>query len=76
MKPNRAKDVEVVSFNREFIQFDVTQLGMEELERRLELALAGIPSAVECSVAECQTDNPSCPLLGDCCVAYCLSLAA
>lgn len=66
----------MLSLNQEFMQFDPAQLHAEELERRLELALAGIPSAVECSVAECQTDNPSCPLLGDCCVAYCLSLAA
>jgi hypothetical protein len=67
VKPNRTKAVEVLSLNREFMQFDPAQLDVEQLERRLELALAAVARVgldAECPVhcmcyGQCGLDCPN-----------------
>lgn len=53
------KKNEIVSFNTEMMNFDVNDVTLEELERRLELALVPLPSAV---LNPCTTDC-GCPML-------------
>jgi len=40
MRPRKEKVFEMLSLNTEWMHFDSAQLAAEELERRLELALA------------------------------------
>jgi hypothetical protein len=80
MKHRPPKAVEVLSLNQEFMQFDPAQLHAEELERRLELALATVPIVVESCVAYCEARGTSCDTLdttcGMYCQTYCAALAA
>ena len=69
MKHRSEKDLEVLSLNAELMHFDPAQLDVEELERRLELALAAVGARtgdVDCPVhcmcyGQCGMDFPGCP---------------
>lgn len=54
--PDRPIRSEIESLNRPFLSFDLGEIRAEELERRLELALAHLPVTPEaCSGLACGT---------------------
>ncbi len=54
--PERPKNEEIQSLNRPFLSFDLAEVGAEELERRLELAIAHLPIITpSCDAFACGT---------------------
>lgn len=75
MKIRKKKVFEVISLNPDWMHFNSSQLAVEELEQRLELALGMIPAVtIENCVAYCQSNgDPGCDSLGTVCGTYCAS---
>lgn len=57
----KPKQGEIVSLNKELTNFDFDDVTAEELERRLELALASLPAQVleDCQGFSCGTNTGS-----------------
>jgi hypothetical protein len=61
MEDTKNKSDEIVSLNQELMSFDFDDLSVEELERRLELAIGVLPmDFADCGVNNCNTFSGSC----------------
>jgi len=61
------RDDEIVSYNRELLTFDIDNLTIEELERRLELAVGALP--LEAS-GSCESFNAPCTIFDSTCSGF------
>jgi hypothetical protein len=61
--PDVKSSTEIVCLNKELLSFDVGDLSIEELEQRLELAIASLPMGLaetDCNPNSCTTNCFSC----------------